>query len=113
MRLKGVKRGLQKTATEILDIGNIFGAEQNESLTFRLPPSRVAFNRELLREVQQMKEAAARHHMLYVTANQVESLNRIFIVNRLHSLTTLTHPNYSNPTDYQAFINPNIVATKG
>jgi hypothetical protein len=84
----------------MLDVGNIFGAEQSDSLTFKLPPSKVALNRDILKEVQQMKEVAARHHMLYLTANQVESLHRLFVVNRLHSLMTLTHPKYCDPADY-------------
>lgn len=60
-----------------------------------------------------MKEAASRHRMLYLTANQVESLHRVFLVNRLHHLSALTHPQYCNPSDYQAYINPIIVSTKG
>lgn len=112
MRSRGVKRGLTNPA-KMLDIANVFGNEQSDSLTFKLPPSRVALNRTILKEVEQMKSLAASHRMLYVTANQVESLERVFCINRLHAYTGLTHPAYSNPADYSAYINPKIVATKG
>ena len=105
-----VRRGLK---SGMLEVGNVFGAEQSDSLTFKLPSTRVALNRSILREVQQMKEVAARNHMLYVTANQVESLNRVFVINKLHSLVTLTHPDYCSSSDYQAYINPVIIAKSG
>jgi hypothetical protein len=63
-----VRRGFK---TGMLEIGNVFGAEQSDSLTFKIPSTRVALNRNILREVQQMKEVAAKNHMLYLTANQV------------------------------------------
>lgn len=112
MKSRGIKRGLTNPA-RMLDISNVFGTEQSDSLTFKLPPSRIALNRTILKEVEQMKQLAANHRMLYVTANQVESLERVFCINRLHSYTVLTHPAYNNPADYSAYINPKIVTTKG
>lgn len=112
MKSRGLKRGLANPS-KMLDIANVFGTEQSDSLTFKLPSSRVALNRTILKEVEQMKNLAASHRMLYVTANQVESLERIFLINRHHTNTALTHPDYSNPADYSAYINPKIVGTKG
>jgi peptide deformylase len=96
-----------------MEINNIFGSEQNDSLTFKLPSSRIALNRELSRELKQMKDTAAHYRMLYLTANQVENLHRLFIINKHYSTGIPTHDVYKNPLDYQTYINPVIVEARG
>lgn len=60
-----------------------------------------------------MKYTAANHHLLYLTANQISSFNRVFIVNRHYEMGEDAHKNYDNPDDYQVYINPKIIEEKG
>lgn len=55
-----------------------------------------------------MKVTAANYRMLYLTANQVQNLNRVFVINKNFHLGTHTNEAYSNPSDFQAYINPVI-----
>ena len=61
-----------------------------------------------------MKATAAHYRMAYLTANQVESYNRVFVLNsqaRSNDRQDVnnTSPDYSCVEDYDVFINPEIV----
>ena len=62
-----------------------------------------------------MKMTAAHYRVGYLTANQVESYHRMFVVNRLISgdyMGNNTSAQFDNPQHYDAFINPEIVEGK-
>lgn len=81
MRAKRIKHIINNH--KIMDVTNIYGPYINDSLTFHLPPTRnVTLNRKLISEINQMKFTAAHYRMQYITANQVESLDRVFLINQ-------------------------------
>jgi len=56
----------------LLAVTNIYGPYLNDSLTFKLPPTRnITLNQKLFAEINQMKNTAAHYRMQYITANQV------------------------------------------
>lgn len=55
-----------------------------------------------------MKVTAANYRMLYLTANQVQNLHRMFIINGNYQVGGDTNEAYANPLEYQAYINPVI-----
>lgn len=60
-----------------------------------------------------MKVTAANYRMLYLTANQVQNLHRMFIINGNYQVGGDTNEAYANPLEYQSYINPVITETKG
>jgi peptide deformylase len=64
-----------------------------------------------------MKNTAANYRVAYLTANQVESYYRYFVVNRLieeyPQMQTYTHAAFQQPEDYEVFINPEVVEGEG
>jgi hypothetical protein len=70
MRIKRLSKLVPKNT--ILNVTNIYGPYLNDSLTFKLPPTRnITLNRKLFNEIDQMKFTAANYRMVYITANQV------------------------------------------
>lgn len=113
--MRGRRRQLKQAIPKILDIVNVFGPALNPSLTFHLPASRLTNSKEMMSELQQMRQTAAHYNLGYLSANQVESIYRMFLVHpalaKVTSLNSkvLTKGIYSNPEDYLAFINPETV----
>ena len=69
--MRGRIRKVKEVVPKLLDLTHIFGPHINTSLTFDVPTSRLASNRELFSELQQMKMTAATYRIGYLTANQV------------------------------------------
>lgn len=72
-----------KQLPALLELATVFGPQISPSLTFHVPSTRLSVNKEIFPEIQQMKNTAAQYRMAYLTANQVESFYRVFLINRL------------------------------
>jgi hypothetical protein len=108
MRTGRLKKSLKQSSLQT--VANIFGPSINDSLTFKVPTSRVALNRDLPKEIEQMRRTAAHYRMGYITANHVESFHRVCLLNK-HMVNphTLTHADYHRPEDFNVYINPEVL----
>ena len=83
-------------------MANIFGPSLNPSFAFEMPYTRLSNNNNnIFEEIKQMKQTAAHHRMSYLTSNQIEGLNRLFVVNKYVDMSERmdnnTSPMYLRP----------------
>ena len=85
----------------------------NESLTYCVPTTRIAINKEIFEDIKHMKHTAAHYRVAYLHANQVESFYRVFLINKLvHNMEKINlgaNKEFGQSSDFEAFINPEIL----
>ena len=60
-----------QVVSQLLEFANILGPNMSPALSYEMPPSRLANNKNIFKEIGQMKATASHLRIGYLTSNQI------------------------------------------